>query len=270
MTNAKTEAPTPMRNICSKWILCGLVTAVCLSLVGAGCGSGKKQAKTQKLSPAQQARVADSMIRAGRVDDALKSLDIAIEQEPENPQWRYHRGRICFEAGRYEDAEQAFLKALELNSTLTDVHNFLGAVYNEMGRKSEAEQAFRLVLEDPAYPTPEKAYFNLGRLYDSQGRDEEGVDSLRRAVEINPKYYAAHFQLASLLDRMNKLEEAASEYEVAAPGFRTSGDYHYQLGFVYFRLGRKDQARDSLRRAIDVAPGSRSAAKAGDLLRTIP
>ena len=95
------------------------------------------------------------------------------------------------------------------------------------------------------------------------------VDRHRRAVEIDPKYYAAHFQLASLLDRTNRLDEAASEYEVAAPGFRSSGDYHYRLGFVYFRLGRKDRARDSLRRAIDVAPGSRSAAKAGDLLKAL-
>lgn len=259
-----------MKQIYSKWTSYGLVAAVCLGLAGAGCGSGKKNAKTATLSPAHHARMADSMIRAGRVDEALQAVDSAIAQEPNNPQWRYHRGRICFEAGRYEDSVEAFQKALELNPNLTDVHNFLGAVYNEMGRKSEAEREFKLVLEDPAYPTPEKAYFNLGRLYDSQGRDEEGVNNLRLAVEINPKYYAAHFQLASLLDRMNKLDEAASEYEVAAPGFRNSGDYHYRLGFVYFRLGRKDQARDSLRRAIEVAPGSRSAAKAGDLLRTIP
>jgi len=234
------------------------------------CGApAKKEHQPAELTSSQHIRMAESMLTAGRVDDALAEVDKAIALEPENAQFYVHRGRLCFEGGRLDDAELAFIKALEIDPHLTDAHNFLGAVLNEEGRTDEAEREFRTVLDDPAYPTPEKGYFNLGQLYASQGRDVEAIDNLRRAVEINTKYYAAHFQLASVLDKTGKLEEAASEYEVAGPGYRASGDYHYQLGFVYFRLGRRDPARDSLRRAIEVAPGSRSAAKAGDLLKML-
>jgi tetratricopeptide (TPR) repeat protein len=110
-------------------------------------------------------------------------------------------------------------------------------------------------------------YLNLALLYSSQGRNVEAIESLRNSVEINPRFYKAHFELASLLDREGNLDEAAREYEVATPGYRTVGEFHYRLGFVYFRLGDKAKARDALERAIDVAPGSNSAAQAGELLK---
>ena len=63
------------------------------------------------------------------------------------------------------------------------------------------------------------------------------------------------------------LDEAAREYEVAEPGYRSFGEYHYRLGLTYYRLGDRDRAREHLSRAIDVAPGSPSAAQADELLR---
>ena len=84
---------------------------------------------------------------------------------------------------------------------------------------------------------------------------------------INPKYYTAHFELASILDRIGELAEAVREYEVSEPGYRNSGDYLYRMGFVYFRLGEEQKARDRLTRVIDVAPGSKSAEQADRLLK---
>jgi len=110
-------------------------------------------------------------------------------------------------------------------------------------------------------------YLNLGLLHASQGRYQEAIEALRSAVEISPRFYKAHFELASLLDREGNLDEAAREYEAATPAYRTIGEFHYRLGFVYFRLGDKGKAKDSLERAIDVAPGSNSAAQAGELLK---
>ena len=116
---------------------------------------------------------------------------------------------------------------------------------------------------------PEQVYLNRGLLYASQGRTEEAIEDLRRAVELNPKFYRGHFELASALDRLGNVQEAAREYEVATPGYRNVGELHYRLGFAYFRLGQHLEARESLNRAIAVAPGSPSAAQADELLRLI-
>jgi len=96
--------------------------------------------------------------------------------------------------------------------------------------------------------------------------DEEAIENLRQAVGINPKYYTAHFELASILDRIGELAEAVREYEVAEPDFRNNGEYWYRRGFTYYRLGREADAREALQHVQSIAPGSESAARANELL----
>ena len=246
---------------------------VILLLSAAACGGGgtKKQepTKPEELSTQDKVRMAQSMLNAGRTGDAVQLLEQALAEEPDSAQLQLFYGKINFQAGKFAEAEAAFERAIELDPYLTDARNFLGATYAEQGKNAEAEQEYLKALDDPAYTSPEMVYLNLGLLYSSQGRNLEAIESLRNAVEINPRFYKAHFELASLLDREGNLDEAAREYEVATPGYRAVGEFHYRLGFVYFRLGDKGKARDSLERAIDVAPGSSSAAQAGELLKMI-
>jgi tetratricopeptide (TPR) repeat protein len=142
-------------------------------------------------------------------------------------------------------------------------------VFDRLGKKAEAEAEYRRALEDPAYPSPEKVYLNLGLLYGSQGRDDEAIRELRKAVEIGPRYYRAHFELASRLESAGKFTEAASEYEVAAPDYTSSADYHYRLGFTYLKLKNNPKASEHLKRVIALSPGSENAAKAQDLLAMV-
>jgi type IV pilus assembly protein PilF len=245
----------------------GAVGLLALTLAACGGNAGTKQPVEETVT--YKLRMAGSMMNAGRVSEALDWVDQAIESEPANAGIYNVRGQYCLIAGRLSEAEAAFSRALEVDPHLTDAHNNLGAVYDQLGRKDEAERHFLRALEDPAYPTPEKVRLNLGLLYESQGRDREALESLRAAVEIDPKYYTAHFALGSLLDRLGQLDEAAREYEVAAPAYASNGDYHYRLGFVYHRVGEAQRAKEHLYRVRTVAPGSPAAAKADALLQVI-
>lgn len=247
------------------------VLLLLVSVVACGGGATKKQvaASPTKLSANEQIRMAQSLVRAGKIHEALSRLEGAIAEYPAEPALRQTFGKYAFIAGRYEEAERELLEALKLDPYRTDVHNDLGLVYDKLDRPADSERSYRAALADPAYPTPQKVYLNLGVLFRSQGRTEEAIDAFRRAVEIDPRFFQGHFELAMTLSEAGELEEAAREFEVAEPGYRDVGDYHYQLGFTYFRLGRKEQARDSLRRVLNVAPGSPSAAKADELLKVI-
>ena len=238
-------------------------------IVGAGCAGKSEPAGKVEQDPLFKARMAQSLMAAGRVGEALSTLQEAIEADPGNAALRLHHGQICFQAGRYDEAERSLHKALQLDRYLTDAHNFLGAVYQETGRHEQAEREYKLALEDLAYPSPELVYLNLGILYADLGREEEAIEVLRKSVGVNPKYYKAHFQLASVLEKTGNYGEAVREYEVAEPGFRNNADYFYRLGLTYFRLGEKQRARFNLDRALSVAPGSESAARAEELLRML-
>jgi len=247
-----------------------LTFGIALVFSTAGCGgkaSKKPPTTTAELSPQDKVRMAQSMLGAGRTGEAMTLIGEALDAEPNNAQLWLYAGKVNYQIGRLDRAEVALQRALTLDMYLTDAHNLLGAVYANTDRPNEAEREFLTVLADPAYPTPEMAYLNLALLYSGQGRDADAISNLRRAVEIDPKYYQAHYELASLLDKEGQLDEAAREYEVAAPGYRNVGEYHYRLGFAYFRLGQKAKAREALERAISVAPGSNSAAQAGERLK---
>ncbi len=252
---------------------CAGLAAACLAAAALAASCGGPARKPPKKDPASEAaakvRMAESLLRGGRLNDALATAQEAIRLQPQNASLRNYYGQICFVAGRHAQAEQALLRALELDPYLTDAHNNLGAVYDQMGRKSEAEAEFRKALADPGYPTPEKAYLNLGLLQVSMGKDEDGLRLLRKSVEINPKFFQAHFELARLLERLGRLDEAAREYEVASPDYDGRGDYHYRLGLTYFRLGLADKARLHLSRVLEVSPGSESAAQADALLKLL-
>ena len=153
---------------------------------------------------------------------------------------------------------------------MTDARNNLGALYDATGRKDLAEQQFLKVLADMSYASPEKAHLNLGMLYHAQGRQDEAISQLRQAVEINSKFWRGHFELASMLDKAGRLDEAAREYEVAAPDYKGNGEYHYRIGLAYMKLNQPEKAKEHFLRCQELSPGSESASKAYDLMKMIP
>lgn len=246
-----------------------LLAVIAISAATA-CGGTKKQPDNPNLEAGKQIRMADSYYRAGRVSEALDIIEKAVAADPKNASLRNFAGQLSFFAGRFDDAEKHFLEALRIDAYMTDARNNLGALYDSTGRKELAEQEYKKALADSAYPTPEKVHLNLGLLYQSQGRADEATASFRRAVETNPKFWRAHYELASALDKAGRLDEAIREYEVAVPDYKSNAEYHYRLGLAYLKDEQPGKAREHLSRCQDLAPGSENASRALDLLKMLP
>lgn len=153
-------------------------------------------------------------------------------------------GSVAEELGKCDEAEDAFKQALRLNPGLTPamecmgslwlsrldrerdeslriardwflralqhersarVLTFLGNVDAALGDDSPAQQAFEEAISlEPDY---EEALFNLATLV----KERDGgraVSLLRRALDIDPQYAAAHRELGVLLQRARDLAEA--------------------------------------------------------------
>ena len=234
------------------------------------CGGTKKPPSNPNIEAGKSIRLADSYYRAGRVSEALDIIDKAITEDPKNPSVRNFAGQLNFFAGRNEEAEKQFLEALKIDAYMTDARNNLGALYAATGRQELAEQEFKKALADAAYPTLEKVNLNLGLLYSSQARQDEAIASMRRAVEINPKFWRGHYELASVLDKAGRLDEALREYMVASPDYKLDGEYHYRLGLAYMKDQQPGKAREHLSLCQQLAPGSENASRALDLLKMLP
>ena len=240
-------------------------------VLAVGC-TGARQSPTPKpieKDAKYSVRLARSLFDGGRVSEALAELEQATERFPDDASLYNAYGSFLWTAGRSEQALAAFTRVLEIDPYFTDAHNHLGVVYLGQKDYGRSESEFKKALEDPAYPTPHFVYLNLGQLYAEQGRNDEAITAMSKSVGIDPGFFKAHFHLASLLDEIGQLIEAAREYEVAEPAFRNDGEYWYRRGFAYYRLGETGKARDSLLRVRSIAPGSESAARADELLSVL-
>lgn len=206
--------------------------------------------------------LADRMIQAENFPEAVRVLNEAARVDASNPEIHYYLGVGHFYLGEYPEAEKSLRESLRLNKRNADAHNALGLVYTKLGQRERALEEYRQALADPSYRTQETSYLNMALCLDDMGRTEEAILNLRRAVEKEPKYYAAHWELAKLLDRQEQTREAIEEYEVAAPQYASDPNYHYRLGLAYFREHRMDRAREHLSKVVAAMPGTEKALEA--------
>jgi len=110
-----------------------------------------------------------------------------------------------------------------------------GISFLREGKLDSAEAVFNTVLKRE--PDHAMAHFRLGEIYLSQGRLNEAINHLDRAIKIAPPMGSAGLRLAEAYERMA----------------------HFRLGKIYLSQGRLDEAINHLDRAIKIAPPMGSA-----------
>jgi tetratricopeptide (TPR) repeat protein len=89
-------------------------------------------------------------------------------------------------------------------------------------------------------------------LFEKTGRTDQMIASLKRVIEINPKHADALNYLGySYADKGINLEEALSLIRRAIELKPGSGYIIDSLGWVYFRLGKNDEALKHLKKALE-------------------
>ena len=103
-------------------------------------------------------------------------------------------------------------------------------------------------------PRDSNAHALLGLALLKARRLDEGVASLRRALELNPKVRGLQPVLAAALFELGRNEEAVAAYR-AALRFQDDADLHQGLANALLRLGRPLEGELPARRAVELAPG---------------
>jgi tetratricopeptide (TPR) repeat protein len=144
--------------------------------------------------------------QAGRLEEAEKPLEQAVEIDPKNSQALNNLGIIRYEQKRFEEAVEFYRRALEVRPNMAEALNNLGNALRLTGDIDGAMQAYQdaLTLRD-TYP---EAYNNLGTLLQQDKQFDEAEHALRKAIQQNPKYIEAHNNLAQLLASQKKEVEA--------------------------------------------------------------
>jgi tetratricopeptide (TPR) repeat protein len=209
-------------------------------------------------------------------EDAAEALDKAAKLKPDDGDILYHRGRAHLlvsknsyarmfkvdpnswrvhrvlaqanaEAERHLDAIAEYEAAIKLAPTQPGLHEELGSEYRNANKIPEAEQAFRRELE--LDPNNVLAKYKLGAIALEQSDGATGKELIEAALREKPGLIHADYNLGRAEMLLGE-DAAAAEHLQRAATMDTDPEVveqaWYQLGTVYRRLHRMDEARNAM------------------------
>lgn len=126
-----------------------------------------------------------SYITAGRLNDAVTELEIAIGLKSDFAPAYFEMGNALYKKFSYPGAKDNYKKAVKLDKNLIDAYNNLGVISTITGDLGEAEKNLRQCISiDPGYA---KAYKNLGILYDTKmKKPAEAITNYNKYLSLRP------------------------------------------------------------------------------------
>ena len=153
------------------------------------------------------------LLAAGRTADAEGALRSKLAQVPSNVEWRTLLARVLVATGRKAEAIAELGLAVEHAPSARDARLTLARLANELGQSELAARHARVLTERDARDS--EAWSALGMAAFGLRNKREAARALRRAVEIDPAYGAARYNLAAVLTDQEQSEEAL-EHAAAA------------------------------------------------------
>jgi len=130
---------------------------------------------------------------------------------------------------------------------------YLGCIYQDQGgQDSAAEQEYlRAVEYNPSYT---EARINLAVLLSRQGRYEEALDQLQSAQRLAPDQTVMLYALGYIYLQTNRHREAIEPFSRLARLEPRHQFVYTNLGLCYEAVGQREQAKANFQKAIEVAP----------------
>ena len=207
----------------------------------------------QKLSGEFQNLQGWILNKMGRWEHAQRSLEKAIELEPDNPDHYLDLSTALRNAGDIEKAMQVVLQGLQQCTERERLELQLGLLYQKMGKSGEAEKRFRAVLDRT--PSNRSAYLALANLMASTERQAEALDLLKKGVEKVPSDALLRYTFGGLLLDAGQTEKAEVELKRALELNPLYANTHYLLGKLYLERGDLTASRTSFEKACGFNPG---------------
>lgn len=188
---------------------------------------------------------------AGRLDEAVQTLDRALEVAPTRAALHHNRGVLLQRLARPAEALAAHDRALALGLEAADAHYNRGNSLQSLGRLADALASYRVALAlDPQH---DLALYDCARLRWRLG-DADFTAELDAAAAAAPASALAHGIKGRLLLRAQRDADAAAAYAQAASLATSTAGYFDGLGQALSRLGRHDEALAAHQRAVALAP----------------
>lgn len=165
---------------------------LCILILSLRCSLCAEPSMPQKVTAI--ATQANEKYLEGELLPAEKGYQQALSMDPENSNSLNHLAAIKTRLGKSQEAEQLLRKSLQLKLENPAAWLLLGMNCLDQKRNDEA---FAALIQATLYdPKNSRAQHYLGIAAGHKGWNEISETALRRALELDPNYGDAHFNLA--------------------------------------------------------------------------
>ena len=193
---------------------------------------------------------------AGQASD-LAALEQAAKDNPDDFRIQMTYGNALFAEERYAEAEAPLLRGRDLFPEFVgpgNAYTLLAAIYQELEREEEAMEALLSLLRHNETAWDE--HLALADLLAEAGRGEEAGGILERTLYISPFDADVHRRLAETAEADDRFDVAVRERSaLVALDPPDRADALYRLALAQRNAGRAGEARRTVLRALEVAPG---------------
>jgi tetratricopeptide (TPR) repeat protein len=201
----------------------------------------------------------------GKRDLALKDFDKCIELEPDSPFAYSWRARLMLDLNKPEEAIGDYGKAIERDWTIqgkADSLRYRGEVYEKLGKYDLAAQDYSMAVNlEPknyyAFLFRSQFYYRIGK-YDLALRDCDKVIILKTN---SSDLYEDRIFRADLYSRLGKYDMAIKEYDNLIQLHPKYGSAYFARAKVYALRGMTPKAILDLKKAMELDPSRKTAAR---------
>lgn len=216
--------------------------------------------------------------------ESIQSFSEAIKLNPRQPDYLINLGKVYQVMGELALAEGYFLRALELDPYHPVAHQYLAELAQKTGDWERAVELYsQSIADEPDFYLPYKqrgfqwiqqekwseafmdlnkanelqpndvdVLFNLAYVLEKLDRWDAALKTYEEVLSIEPTHVRANFGKGNVLYRQGKWQQAVTFYSIAIVWDTSFGPAYYQRGIAQYRAGKKSEACQDLTRAVSL------------------
>ena len=169
--------------------------------------------------------------KSGELQKADKIYKKLLNQNPENFEILFNYAVLNFNLKNYIKSEDLFKKAILLNVANHQVFNGYGVLLKELNKDEEAAENFykSIEIKDDYL----NAHLNLFQIYKKYNNQEEMLKIIDKIISIKPNFPIIYHEKASILQDLEKFDEAISAIETVFEYEKDSIENYLRLYDIY-------------------------------------
>jgi len=177
-----------------------------------------------------------------------------IASAQQNAMYLFVDGVEAYESGSHQEAIDSLNKAIELEPENLEFQYYLGLTYSTMGRYEEAIEVFEKIVEKEPVAF-RKAYFEIAAVYAKQKRYQKTIDTLTLVEGTDPEDARIYLEKGYAFQKVEQYDLAIESFNKAKDLDPTMLQLvYYNIGAVHFETEAFDKAEEMFTKSIEVDP----------------